>query len=95
MKLFDLAGDEDDRKTSPYCWRIRLALAHKKLDFYSVPWRAEEKDMIAFSGQGRVTNHHTCTASFATGVCKQAHVCICSRYLCWLMVIQLLWIRGA
>lgn len=54
MKLFDLSGSEDDRKTSPYCWRIRLALAHKQLGFSSVPWRAEEKDAIAFSGQGQV-----------------------------------------
>ena len=55
MKLFDLSGEEDDRKISPYCWRIRLALAHKELNFASVPWRAEEKDAIAFSGQGQVT----------------------------------------
>lgn len=56
MKLFDLSGEEDDRKISPYCWRIRLALAHKGLKFASVPWRAEEKDAIAFSGQGQVFN---------------------------------------
>lgn len=55
MKLFDLSGEEDDRKISPYCWRTRLALAHKKLGFASVPWRAEEKDAIAFSGQGQVS----------------------------------------
>ena len=54
MKLFDLSGEEDDRKISPYCWRIRLALAYKDLRFASVPWRAEEKDAIAFSGQGQV-----------------------------------------
>lgn len=59
MKLFDLSGDEDDRKISPYCWRIRLALAHKELGFASVPWRAEEKDAIAFSGQGQVLPHQS------------------------------------
>ena len=51
MKLFDLSGEEDDRKISPYCWRIRLALAYKDLH---LPWRAAEKDAIAFSGQGQV-----------------------------------------
>ena len=55
MKLFDLSGEEDDRKISPYCWRIRFGLAHKELNFASVPWRAEEKDVIAFSGQDQVT----------------------------------------
>lgn len=57
MKLFDLAGDDDGRKVSPFCWRIRLALAHKDLGFASVPWRAEEKDIIAFSGQGQVSSY--------------------------------------
>lgn len=57
MKLFDLSGDDDDRKVSPFCWRIRLALAHKDLGFASVPWRAEEKDLIAFSGQGQVISY--------------------------------------
>ena len=54
MKLYDLAGSEDDRRTSPYCWRIRFALAHKQLGFDPVPWRAEEKGVIAFSGQRQV-----------------------------------------
>lgn len=54
LRLYELAGAEDDRRFSPYCWRIRLSLAHKGLDFEGVPWRFTEKDAIAFSGQGRV-----------------------------------------
>jgi glutathione S-transferase len=52
--LYDLAGAEDDRRFSPYCWRVKMALAHKGLSFESVPWRFTEKDAIAFSAQGLV-----------------------------------------
>ncbi|MFY0574950.1 glutathione S-transferase family protein [Cystobacter fuscus] len=52
--LYDLAGAEEDRRFSPYCWRTRLALAHKGLAFETVPWRFTDKEAIAFSGQGLV-----------------------------------------
>jgi hypothetical protein len=29
IKLYDLAGAELDQRFSPYCWRTRMALAHK------------------------------------------------------------------
>ena len=54
IRLNDLAAAEDDRRFSPYCWRVRMALAHKRLDVETVPWRFSEKDAIAFSGQGSV-----------------------------------------
>ncbi len=54
LKLYDLAGAEDDRRFSPYCWRVKMALKHKGLEFETVPWRYTEKDAIAFSGQGAV-----------------------------------------
>lgn len=54
IKLYELAGAEEDRRFSPYCWRIRFALAHKRLDFEAVPCRFTEKDRIAFSGQEKV-----------------------------------------
>jgi glutathione S-transferase len=53
-KLFDLAGADPDRRFSPYCWRAKLALAHKGLAFETIPWRFTDKEAIAFSGQGRV-----------------------------------------
>ncbi len=54
IRLWDLAGSEDDRRFSPNCWRVRMALAHKGLEAQTVPWRFTEKDAIAFSGQGLV-----------------------------------------
>ncbi len=52
--LYDLAAADDKRRFSPYCWRIKMALAHKELEVETVPWRFTEKDVIAFSGQRRV-----------------------------------------
>src|SRR6185436_6817693 len=49
-KLYDLAGADPARRFSPYCWRTKLALAHKGLGVETVPWRFTEKDVIAFSG---------------------------------------------
>ncbi|HUC51586.1 MAG TPA: glutathione S-transferase family protein [Xanthobacteraceae bacterium] len=53
-RLYDLAGAEPERRFSPYCWRTRLALAHKGLAVETVPWRFTEKAEIAASGQGLV-----------------------------------------
>jgi glutathione S-transferase len=52
--LYDLAGADPNLRFSPYCWRTKLALAHKGLAVETVPWRFTDKDAIAFSGQGRV-----------------------------------------
>jgi glutathione S-transferase len=52
--LYDLAGADPQLRFSPYCWRAKLALAHKRLAVETVPWRFTERDAIAFSGQGRV-----------------------------------------
>jgi glutathione S-transferase len=52
--MHDLAGADPDLRFSPYCWRIRMALAHKGLAVETVPWRFTEKEALAFSGQGRV-----------------------------------------
>jgi glutathione S-transferase len=54
LQLYDLAGAEDDRRFSPYCWRIKMALAHKGLAVETIPWRFTEKERLAPSGQGRV-----------------------------------------
>jgi len=54
LQLYDLAGAEPERRFSPYCWRIKMALKHKGLLFDTIPWRFTDKDMISFSGQGRV-----------------------------------------
>ncbi|MDF5731900.1 MAG: glutathione S-transferase family protein [Rhizonema sp. PD38] len=51
LKLYDLAGADDERRFSPYCWRIKMALRHKKLDVEEIPWRFVEKERIANSSQ--------------------------------------------
>ena len=52
--MFALAGADPAVRFSPYCWRIRLALAHKGLPVETVPWHFTDKEAIAFSGQGAV-----------------------------------------
>jgi glutathione S-transferase len=52
--MYDLAGEESARRFSPYCWRTRMALAHKQLPVETIPWRFTEKSAIAHSGQERV-----------------------------------------
>lgn len=54
IKLYDLAAAEDERRFSPYCWRIKMALKHKGLEFETVPWRFSEKEALAFSGSSTV-----------------------------------------
>src|SRR5438445_154750 len=53
LKLYDLAGADLQRRFSPYCWRIRLALAHKGLAVETIPWRFVDKAAIAPSGEGK------------------------------------------
>lgn len=52
--LFDLAGADPDLRFSPFCWRTKMALKHKGLDFEARPWRFIEKERLTASGQGRV-----------------------------------------
>lgn len=35
--LYDLVGLDHERPFSPHCWKVAMALAHKGLDFRSVP----------------------------------------------------------
>jgi glutathione S-transferase len=52
--LYDLAGAEPDRRFSPFCWRTRMALAHKGFEVETVPWRFTEKDRLPQPNAGRV-----------------------------------------
>lgn len=54
MTLYELAGADPALVFSPYCWRTRLALAHKGLEAAGVPWHFTQTEAIAFSGQGKV-----------------------------------------
>jgi glutathione S-transferase len=52
--LYDLAGAEADRRFSPFCWRTKMALAHKGLETETVPWRFTEKGKLPQPNAGRV-----------------------------------------
>lgn len=52
--MYDLAGEDADRRFSPFCWRIRMALAHKQLACEFIPWRYHEKPLLAFAKWERV-----------------------------------------
>ena len=52
--LYDLAGAEADRRFSPFCWRSKMALAHKGIEAETVPWRFTEKDKLPQPNAGRV-----------------------------------------
>jgi glutathione S-transferase len=53
-KLYELCAAEDGRLYSPYCWRTRMALAHKGLDAEFIPWRYSEVDVIKQHGSVEV-----------------------------------------
>ena len=52
--LYDLAGAEADRRFSPFCWRTRMALAHKGLAVETVPWHCTDKAALPQPNVGRV-----------------------------------------
>jgi glutathione S-transferase len=54
ITLYELAGADPALRFSPYCWRARLAIAHKDLPVQTIAWRFADKAKIAFSGQARV-----------------------------------------
>jgi glutathione S-transferase len=43
IELYELAGQNPDLRFSPYCWRVRMALAHKGEEAVTIPWRFYEK----------------------------------------------------
>jgi glutathione S-transferase len=54
LRMYDLAGREDDLRFSPFCWRTRFAVAHKRLRLETIPWRYTDKAEIAGYGADRV-----------------------------------------
>ena len=49
-QLFELTGTDPARRFSPYCWRSRMALAHKGLEAEIIPWRFTENERLAAHG---------------------------------------------
>ena len=54
ITLYDL-DVTGGRRPSPFCWRAKFALAHKRLAWDEVPVGFTEKDKIAFAGEGTRT----------------------------------------
>ena len=52
LTMYDLAGASDDFRFSPYCWRVRMACAHKDLPLQTLPWRFTEKDRLPRPNSG-------------------------------------------
>ncbi|SEL68255.1 glutathione S-transferase N-terminal domain-containing protein [Halomonas daqiaonensis] len=52
--LYDLCGIDEELRFSPYCWRVRYALAHKGLEVETRPWRFTEKQALAFADHDKV-----------------------------------------
>jgi len=52
--LHDLCGADPARRFSPYCWRVRLALAHKGIAHEARPWRFTDKAALADTGTDKV-----------------------------------------
>ncbi len=54
MKLYDLAGADESLRFSPFCWRARMALAHKQITAEMVAWRFTEKLALPQPNAGQV-----------------------------------------
>jgi glutathione S-transferase len=54
LKLIELCGVDPEVNFSPFCWRVRMALAHKGLDYERVPWRYTEAEAIRTHGASKV-----------------------------------------
>lgn len=69
MHLYELVGTDEDRPFSPFCWRTRMALAHKGLDIASVPWRFTEREALLPHNSEKVPvlidGEHTISDSWA------------------------------
>jgi glutathione S-transferase len=45
IEFYELAGADPAIRFSPYCWRVRMALAHKGLEARTIPWHFAEKKL--------------------------------------------------
>ncbi|MEQ6916228.1 glutathione S-transferase N-terminal domain-containing protein [Halomonas aquatica] len=52
--LYDLCGIDEGLRFSPFCWRVRYALAHKGLEARTQPWYFTEKQALAFADHDKV-----------------------------------------
>lgn len=53
-RLYELVGADPKRRFSPFCWRVRMAIAHKGLEAEVVPWRFTEATALRFARHDKV-----------------------------------------
>ena len=54
IQLYDLASADPKLRFSPYCWRVKMALAHKGLEWEEIPWYFTEKERLPDPNAGTV-----------------------------------------
>lgn len=54
MRLFELCGEDKKLTFSPFVWRTKMALAHKKLSYENVPCNFINKEAFSQSGSKTV-----------------------------------------
>jgi glutathione S-transferase len=54
IQLYDLASADPKLRFSPYCWRVKMALAHKDLAWEEIPCHFTEKDRLPEPNAGTV-----------------------------------------
>lgn len=52
--FYELCGIDEELRFSPFCWRVRYALAHKGLEVEARPWRFTDKEALAFANYDKV-----------------------------------------
>ncbi|MBY5923901.1 MULTISPECIES: glutathione S-transferase N-terminal domain-containing protein [unclassified Halomonas] len=54
LVMYDLCGIDEALRFSPFCWRAKLAVAHKGLELETRPWCFTEKEALEFSHHDKV-----------------------------------------
>lgn len=49
LKLYDLCAEDENRRFSPYCWRVKKALQHKELEYETIA--------VPFTGIGQIKDN--------------------------------------
>ena len=54
LVMYDLCGIDESLRFSPFCWRAKLAIAHKGLEVEARPWCFTEKEKLEFTDHDKV-----------------------------------------
>lgn len=54
LVMYDLCGIDESLRFSPFCWRAKLAIAHKGLEVEARPWCFTEKEKLEFTEHDKV-----------------------------------------